>query len=89
LPKAAATHGPRFVGATEKSSFNLFTQNAWYVGKLATESRLPSLRRLIDNQQEFIVAFEEIIRRPHEQEEVLRDLAVRCLSTEAPAGAPR
>ncbi len=89
LPKAAATHGPRFVGATEKSSFNLFTQNAWYVGKLATESRMPSLRRLIDNQQEFIVAFEEIIRRPHEQEEVLRDLAVRCLSTEAPAGAPR
>jgi DNA polymerase-3 subunit delta len=89
LPKAAATHGPRFVGATEKSSFNLFTQNAWYVGKLATESRLPSLRRLIDNQQEFIVAFEEIIRRPHEQEEVLRDLAVRCLSTEAPAVAPR
>ncbi len=89
LAKAAATHGPRFVGATEKSSFNLFTQNAWYVGKLAGESRLPSLRRLIDNQQEFIVAFEEIIRRPHEQEEVLRDMAVRCLSSEVPAGAVR
>lgn len=89
LAKAAATHGPRFVGATEKSSFNLFTQNAWYVGKLAGESRLPSLRRLIDNQQEFIVAFEEIIRRPHEQEEVLRDMAVRCLSSEVPAGAAR
>jgi DNA polymerase-3 subunit delta len=38
------------------------------------------LKRLIDNQQEFIAAFEEIIRRPGEQEEVLRDLAVRCLS---------
>lgn len=89
LAKAAATHGLRFVGATEKSSFNLFTQNAWYVGKLAGESRLPSLRRLIDNQQEFIVAFEEIIRRPHEQEEVLRDMAVRCLSSEVPVGAAR
>lgn len=89
LAKAAATHGPRFVGVTEKSSFNLFTQNAWYVGKLAGESRLPSLRRLIDNQQEFIVAFEEIIRRPHDQEEVLRDMAVRCLSSEAPALAAR
>lgn len=89
LAKAAATHGPRFVGVTEKSSFNLFTQNAWYVGKLAGESRLPSLRRLIDNQQEFIVAFEEIIRRPHDQEEVLRDMAVRCLSSEAPAVAAR
>ena len=89
LAKAAATHGPRFIGVTEKSSFNLFTQNSWYVGKLAGESRLPSLRRLIDNQQEFIVAFEEIIRRPHDQEEVLRDMAVRCLSSEAPAVAAR
>ena len=80
LPRAATTYSSRFVGATEKSSFNLFTQNPWYVGKLAGSAKLPPLRRLIDNQQEFIAAFEEIIRRPHEQEEVLRELAVRCLS---------
>jgi DNA polymerase-3 subunit delta len=80
LPKAGATYAARFTGASEKSSFNLFTQNAWYVGKLAGNARLPTLRRLIDNQQDFIVAFEEIIRRPSEQEEVLRELAVRCLS---------
>lgn len=79
LPKAAGTYGARFTGASEKSSFNLFTQNAWYVGKLAGNARLPTLRRLIDNQQDFIVAFEEIVRRPSEQEEVLRELAVRCL----------
>ncbi|MEO7597645.1 MAG: DNA polymerase III subunit delta, partial [Opitutus sp.] len=81
LPKAAATYGHRFTGATEKSSFNLFTQNPWYVGKLAGSAKLPSIKRLIDNQQEFIVAFEEIIRRPHEQEEVMREMAVRCLTT--------
>jgi DNA polymerase-3 subunit delta len=80
LPRAAGTYGSRFVGATEKSSFNLFTQNPWYVGKLAGSAKLPSLRRLIDNQQEFIAAFEEIIRRPNEQEEVLREVAVRCLA---------
>lgn len=80
LPRAAATHGARFIGATEKSSFNLFTQNPWYVGKLAGSAKLPTLRRLIDNQQEFIAAFEEIIRRPDEQEEVLRELTVRCLT---------
>ena len=79
LPKATATYGRHFVGATEKSSFNLFSQNAWYVGKLAGSAKLPTLRRLIDNQQEFIRAFEEIIRRPHEQEEVLREMTVRCL----------
>jgi len=80
VPRAAATYGARFTGATEKSSFNLFSQNPWYVGKLASGAKLPSLRRLIDNQQDFIHAFEEIIRRPHEAEEVLRDLTVRCLA---------
>lgn len=80
MPKATATYGHHFAGVTEKSAYNIFSQNAWYVGKLAGSARLPSLRRLIDNQQEFIRAFEEIVQRPDEQEEVLREMAVRCLS---------
>lgn len=80
LQKAGGTHAARFIGASEKSSYNVFTQNSWYVGKLASSGKLPSLRRLIDNQHEFIVAFEQIVERPHEQEEVLREMAVRCLS---------
>ncbi len=80
MPKAQAAYGKHFVGATEKSSYNVFSQNAWYVGKLASGGKLPTLRRLIDNQQEFIVAFAEIVKRSDEQEEVLRDMAVRCLS---------
>ena len=79
FPKAQAAHAAKFIGATEKNSFNLFTQNPWYLGKLAGSAKLPTLRRLIDNQQDLIAAFEEIIRRPNEQEEVLRELAVRCL----------
>lgn len=79
LPRAAGTYGTHFVGATEKSSFNLFSQNPWYVGKLAGSAKLPALRRLIDNQHEFITVFEEIVRRNDEQEEVLREMAVRCL----------
>jgi DNA polymerase-3 subunit delta len=78
--RAAENYRRHFGGSAEKSSFNLFTQNLWYLGKLAGSGRLPPLRRLIDNQQEFIVAFEEIIRRPGEQEEVLREMAVRCLA---------
>jgi DNA polymerase-3 subunit delta len=81
LQRAAAAYGPRFgAAAAEKSSYNLFTQNPWYVGKLAGSAALPSLRRLIDNQREFVNAFEEILRRPSDQEEVLRDLVVRCLA---------
>ena len=78
--RAQAAYAAHFGGAAEKSSYNLFTQNQWYVGKLVGSGRLPPLRRLIDNQQEFIRAFEEIVRRPNEQETVLRDLAVRCLT---------
>jgi DNA polymerase-3 subunit delta len=81
LQGAAAGHAAKFgEAASEKSSFNVFTQNPWYVGKLAGSARLPPLRRLIDNQREFVSAFEEIVRRPDAQEEVLRDMAVRCLA---------
>ena len=80
LARAAGGYAERFgEAAKEKSAYNVFTQNPWYLGKLAG-GKLPSLKRLIDNQQEFIVAFEEIVRRSDEQEEVLRDMTVRCLA---------
>ena len=78
--RAAENNAKHFGGDAEKSSYNLFTQNQWYVGKLASAGRLPPLRRMIDNQQEFIAAFEEIIRRPNDQMTVLREMAVRCLT---------
>lgn len=80
---AQGRHAARFGGDVEKSSFNLFTQNQWYAGKLVSGSKLPPVRRLIDYQQEFIRAFEGIIARPNEQEAVLRDMAVRCLGPES------
>jgi DNA polymerase-3 subunit delta len=81
LSAAGSAHAAKFgEAAGEKSSFNVFAQNPWYVGKLAGAARLPALRRLIDRQRAFVEAFEEIVRRPGEQEEVLRDLAVRCLA---------
>ncbi len=61
----------------EKAPTTSSPKTPWYLGKLAS-GKLPSLRRLIDNQHELIAAFEEIIRRPDEQEEVLRAMAVRC-----------
>jgi DNA polymerase-3 subunit delta len=79
--RAQAAYAKHFGGDAEKSAYNLFTQNQWYVGKLVGTGKMPTLRRLIDNQQEFLGVFEEIIRRPNEQEVVLRDMAVRCLTT--------
>lgn len=81
LPRAAASYTDKFgAAAAEKSAYNIFTQNAWYVGKLAPGGKLPPLRRLIDNQQEFINAFEELVQRPREAEDVLREMIVRCLA---------
>ena len=81
--RAQEAYAKHFGGDSEKSAYHLFTQNQWYVGKLVGAGKLPTLRRLIDNQQAFIRAFEEIVRRPNEQETVLRDMAVRCLAPRA------
>ena len=41
LAKAPPAHAAKFTGATEKSSYNLFSQNPWYLGKLAGSAKLP------------------------------------------------
>lgn len=80
LESAARTYGHHFGEGEEKSNLNVFTQNPWYLGRLAeTASKVP-LKKLIDFQIAFTEAFEAIIERPNEQEEVCRELAVRCLS---------
>jgi DNA polymerase-3 subunit delta len=78
--RAQTAYAKHFGGDAEKSSYQIFTQNQWYAGKLVGGAKLPALRRLLDNQQELVRVFEEIIRRPNEQEMVLRDMAVRCLT---------
>jgi DNA polymerase-3 subunit delta len=80
LEAAARTYGHHFGDSEQKSNLNVFTQNPWYLGRLAeTASKVP-LKKLIDFQIAFTEAFEAIIERPNEQEEVCRELAVRCLS---------
>ncbi len=80
--QAARAHQEAFGDSEAKNSFNVFSQNLWYLGKLAGGAQGLSLRRLIDFQTEFIRAFEQIVARPNEQEEVLREVAIRCLGRE-------
>lgn len=63
----------------EKSSFNVFSQNPWYLSRLAEGADRLSLRRLIQFQEAFMDAFVGILERPQEQEEVLREMTLRCL----------
>ncbi len=80
LEAAARTYGHHFGEDPGKSNLNVFTQNPWYLGRLAETARKVPLKRLVDFQLAFADAFEGIIKRPNEQEEVCRELAIRCLS---------
>lgn len=84
IEAAESRYGHLFGGNDEKSSLNLFSQNAWYVGEKVAGATLRdksvTLKRLIDRQLEFVRAFEALIVRPGEDEAVMRELAVRCLS---------
>ena len=81
LEKAAAQHADCFGESDEKNGFNVFTQNPWYLGRLALGAKKPpKLRNLIDIQTDLFRTFEEIIARPDDHEGVMKDLAVRCLS---------
>lgn len=80
MQQASALHGARFGAAlAEKSAYNLFSQNPWYVSKLVQSGNLPTLKKLIDNQREFLCTFEALIGCD-DQEELLRAMAVRCLA---------
>jgi DNA polymerase-3 subunit delta len=80
LEAAAGEHAGAFGDNPAKSSFCVFTQNPWYLGRLADAlPRLP-LKALLEFQEAFREAFLEIIRRPNEQEAVISALAVRCLA---------
>ncbi len=79
LERAGETYLRHFGDSTDKSSLNVFSQNPWYLGRLCQSANAFPLRRLIDFQSEFLRAFTAILQRPREQEEVLRETAVRCL----------
>ena len=65
LQRGAATFGAKYGEAiAEKSSYNVFTQNPWYLGKLASSAKLPTLRRLIDNQRDWIEHRDDVAAFP-------------------------
>lgn len=80
LEAAAQVYGQHFGEDAAKSNLNVFTQNPWYLGRLAETARKVPLKKLVDFQIAFTEAFEAIIQRPNEQEEVCREMAIKCLS---------
>jgi DNA polymerase III subunit delta len=80
IERAAGVFGKHFIGAGEKSAANLFSQNPWYLGKLAAGAKAWTLRHHIEIQLALAEAFEAILRRPKEEPAVMRELALKCLA---------
>jgi len=80
LDHAASVHKHHFGDSDNKSAFNIFSQNQWYLGRLAIAAKHFPLKKLIDYQMEFLKTFEQILNHPNDQESIMRNLAVRCLS---------
>ncbi len=64
----------------EKSTLNVFSQNPWYLGKLAGALSQLTLKQLVDYQLLFLRAFEELLDTPNEAAAVMERLYVRALT---------
>lgn len=78
---AADKYAEMFAGCDEKTPYNVFSQNSWYVGaKLAPIAAKTTLKKLLDSQMLLAKAFEELISSGSNDEAVMRDFFVRSLS---------
>lgn len=64
-----------------KSAFNVFSQNPWYLGKLLTIAKKIALKNLIDIDFALIRVFEAILKSSNsqEQEMIMRQFVIECL----------
>ena len=61
--------------------YNVFAANLWYLGnKVAPAAAKFTLKKLVDIQLALGDAFTGILERPNDQEAVMREFAVKCLS---------
>ncbi len=62
-----------------KSSFNIFTQNPWYLGKLLLPLRQLSLKQLFQFQEAFALYFKQSLLLPQEAQPLFEQMLIRCL----------
>lgn len=80
LTKVQEKYGQDFVALDQKSPFNLFTQNPWYLNRLAEKAARFPIKQLLDRQQDLLQVFEALLERPTEQEEILSNFALRHIN---------
>jgi DNA polymerase-3 subunit delta len=61
-----------------KTTFNVFSQNTWYLSKLIPPVLKYKLPQLLGFQSLFTSAFDEITRYYHDQKSIIKGLVVKC-----------
>lgn len=79
LDSLKATYQKNFQHYETKSSFNLFTQNPWYLGKLLPLLHKLSLKQLFHFQEAFALYFKQVLQAPHEALALFEQMVIRCL----------
>lgn len=79
LERVKAQYEEVFGGHAEKSSYQIFGQHPFYLGKLAETARGIPLKKLMQWQTEFYQAFAETLKPQTSEAEVARQLVLRCL----------
>lgn len=77
LEHAAQTY---YMNDLPKTSYNIFSQNPWYLGKLSMSLAMHPLSQLIQWQREFSQLFLTLLDTRQEPAAIFRSLATRCLS---------
>lgn len=80
LERAYSGYSQYFQSTTEKSNFNVFTQNPWYLSRLCQNIQKLPLKKLITFQTSFIDAFNDFLDPHKNEEEVMKQLVINCLS---------
>jgi DNA polymerase-3 subunit delta len=78
---AQRTYAHHYPDEAAKVKYNVFAANLWYLGnKVAPSANKFTLKKLVDIQLALVDAFTGILERPNDQESVMREFAVKCLS---------
>ncbi|MDR0693061.1 MAG: DNA polymerase III subunit delta [Puniceicoccales bacterium] len=73
-------HASKFfhMESSPKTTFNVFSQNTWYLSKLIPLVLKYRLSNLLDFQTLFTAAFDEITQYYQDQKSIIKGLAVKC-----------
>ncbi len=79
LENAGKIYAEIYKGLDNKTDYNVFSQNPWYLGRLIKAAQKCTIPKLIGFQNKFLSAFEKILANQQSQHSIMREVVVSCL----------